>query len=140
MSVLNCIDAIEQAVDAGEKPNVVKSRILAARDQVNALERDYTKLQVDYDKLVKVDAEQKTIIEDLKAQIAKLQAVDDPSATDLCPYCRRRKGKLVDIKPHKMLGDAGLKIEYYRCTNCNKEYDREQGPSGPQFFGPSCRA
>jgi uncharacterized protein with PIN domain len=70
----------------------------------------------------------------------KVQPVDDPSATDLCPYCKRRKGKLVEIRPDKTFGELGVKVEYYKCTNCGKEYDREQGSGGPQFMGPVGRA
>jgi hypothetical protein len=59
----------------------------------------------------------------LRSQLQDFQPVQQPG--DLCPYCRRPTGELKDIKPHMYLGPAGVKVHYYKCSNCGKEYDRQ---------------
>ncbi len=44
---------------------------------------------------------------------------------DVCPYCHKPAGNLLDIQPDKTLGDVGLKRGFYECNNCHKKYDRE---------------
>jgi predicted Zn-ribbon and HTH transcriptional regulator len=46
---------------------------------------------------------------------------------DSCPYCQQPKGKLLDIQPHHIFGETGVKVYYYQCENCGKKYDKEQG-------------
>jgi DNA-directed RNA polymerase subunit RPC12/RpoP len=64
---------------------------------------------------------------DLKAKLQKIES-DKTVHGDSCPYCQQPKGKLLDIRPAKVLGDLGLKIRYYKCENCDREYDKEQIP------------
>lgn len=43
---------------------------------------------------------------------------------DHCPFCKIQQGKLLKLKPHEVFGDIGIKIAYYRCEACGREYDR----------------
>lgn len=60
----------------------------------------------------------------LKTQIAKIEEQNDPEG-DPCPYCRQPKGRLMDIKTDPVFGDVGLKVGFYDCTGCGKQYDKE---------------
>src|SRR5689334_10555258 len=73
MSLAVMIDAIETAVISKENLGIIKGRIVAAREQAVAMERDYTDLQVKYDKLVETNSNQ-------QAEIAHLKAIVAPSA------------------------------------------------------------
>lgn len=59
----------------------------------------------------------------LRSQLDNFQPVQQPG--DLCPYCRRPTGQLEDIKPHRYLGPAGLKVGYYKCSSCGKKYEKD---------------
>ena len=59
----------------------------------------------------------------LRAQLDDFQPVAKPA--DMCPYCRRPTGQLEDIKPHRYLGPAGLKVGYYKCSSCQKTYEKD---------------
>jgi hypothetical protein len=47
---------------------------------------------------------------------------------ELCPFCNQPANNLLEIKPHEIFGDAGLKIGVYKCNNCNKIFEREIDP------------
>jgi transposase-like protein len=57
----------------------------------------------------------------------RIKSIEDKmsSTGELCPYCKQPSLKLLEIKPHEMLGDVGLKVGYYKCDNCKKDYERE---------------
>ena len=60
---------------------------------------------------------------------AKLKKIENNKTVygDVCPYCQQPKGKLLDIRPADgAFGNIGLKIRYYKCEECGKEYDKEQ--------------
>jgi len=44
---------------------------------------------------------------------------------DVCPYCRKPTGNLIEIKPDRLMGDLGVNIEYYQCGNCGKHYEKK---------------
>jgi DNA-directed RNA polymerase subunit M/transcription elongation factor TFIIS len=58
----------------------------------------------------------------------KLQKIERDKAVqgDTCPYCKQPKGKLLRILPDKTFGDLGMKVEYYKCEDCGKEYDKQR--------------
>lgn len=45
---------------------------------------------------------------------------------DVCPYCQQSTGKVIDIKPHPVVWEAGIKVHYYECQGCGKKYDRQK--------------
>jgi TRAP-type mannitol/chloroaromatic compound transport system substrate-binding protein len=65
--------------------------------------------------------------------IAKLQAAQRTAVSevpgDICPYCRRQTGQLVEIKdsPNPHYAFMGIKQRYFKCSNpsCGKNYDKE---------------
>jgi uncharacterized protein with PIN domain len=61
---------------------------------------------------------------------AKFQQIQEDQAIqgDICPYCRHPKGELLKLLPHEIFGEVGVKVGFYKCTNCGKEYDKEQKP------------
>jgi len=71
---------------------------------------------------------------DLKAKVVDLeldlQNIQTNQAVhgDVCPYCRHPEGQLLRLVPHEIFGDMGLKIGYYKCAQCGKEYDRQDRP------------
>jgi uncharacterized protein with PIN domain len=63
----------------------------------------------------------------LHTQIQQMQA-DQAIQGDICPYCRRPKGELLKLVPHEIFGEVGIKVGFYKCANCGKEYDKEYRP------------
>ncbi len=133
MSLLAMIDEIDTLITNSAAPAIVKPKLYTLREQTQALEREATQLQIRNDELQRLYADAEKTIADLKAQIAKIESPNDPSATDQCPYCKRHKGKLIDTKPSKHFGEFGEKVLYFCCTNpeCGKEYDRTESPPPP---------
>jgi uncharacterized protein with PIN domain len=140
MSLLKMIDEIDTLITNSASIATIKPKLHTLREQTQALDVEVSRVKIKYDELQaryeKAVADWQKQEFDLKQQVAKLQVVDDESATDLCPYCKRRKGKLIDIKPHSVFGNMGVKVEYYRCTNCGKDYDQEKLPPGQIFRRP----
>lgn len=56
------------------------------------------------------------------------QKLNEQRGGEVCPFCRRPAGNLLKIEPHQLFGDVGVKTGYYKCRNCQKEYDREIQP------------
>ena len=63
----------------------------------------------------------------LRTQIQQMQK-DQAIQGDTCPYCRHPKGKLLKLVPHEIFGEVGIKVGFYKCANCGKEYDKEHKP------------
>ena len=59
---------------------------------------------------------------------AHLQKIENGKTIhkDICPFCQQPNGQLKDIRPHKIFGDHGVKVFYYKCDGCGREYDKEQ--------------
>lgn len=58
----------------------------------------------------------------------KLYEIEKENQGEKCPYCKRSTGELVEIKPHSMLGDIGVKIYHYKCGSCEREFDVQSKP------------
>jgi len=80
-----------------------------------------------------IDQERKMAIlekenEELRIRIQKLEEAKEVQG-DLCPYCRKAKGELLKLETDPVFGPMGVKMGYYKCSNCAKEYDRQINPN-----------
>lgn len=99
------------------------------RRSVELLEREVTALKTD-NAILKTKLQQaETDRDNYKNQIEGL-AKEQPG--DECPFCHRKTGELMEIKPNPNLHFAmmGFKQRYYHCTNlnCGKNYDKTAAP------------
>ena len=99
---------------------VLRERLVDQEKKMSVLETENAILKAE-------NAILKAENKDLKARLQKIQA-DQAIQGDSCPYCRQPKGQLLRLIPHGTFGDMGLKIGYYKCEHCDKEYDREHKP------------
>ena len=97
---------------------VLRERLVDKESYIAALESENAVLKAENTALKAKNPE-------FKAKFQKIES-DKTVHKDICPYCRQPKGKLLDIRPDKQFGVLGLKIQYYKCENCGKEYDKEQ--------------
>lgn len=99
---------------------VLRERVAEQEKKMTVLEKENTILKAE-----------NTVLKAENAKlIAQLQQIHEEQTVqgDICPYCRQRKGQLLNLVPHKIFGDVGVKTGFYRCANCNKEYDKEIQP------------
>jgi chromosome segregation ATPase len=140
VNVLKMIDEIDTLVTNSASIATIKPKLATLKEHTQALDNEVSVVKIANEKLQTKIVGLETENTDLKAEVAKLQAVDDPAATDMCKYCKRRKGKVINIKKHPVFGNMGLEIHYYRCTACGQEYEREHNEGGgPQMMVPSGR-
>lgn len=109
---MNPFDAIEKFITEHGSAAILREHLELLRTQI--AERDA--LIQDQARLLKE--------RDLEIQRLKIQ-----KPPDVCPYCRRVTGELMDIKPHPYLGAAGVAVHFYRCTHCGKTYDKQVTPN-----------
>ena len=73
-------------------------------------------------------------IGDLESRLQKaesrLRQFETQQPADICPFCRRPTGEIVDLQPDDFCGEAGFKRAYYKCSNpsCAKKYDKRIDP------------
>lgn len=62
----------------------------------------------------------------------RIKSIEDKmsGSGELCPFCKQPTLRLLEIKPHKIFGDAGLKVGFYKCDNCKEEVENEMKNSG----------
>jgi hypothetical protein len=97
---------------------VYRERIADFERKMTTLETENRELKAKIIVLEAENAELKT----------KLQKINDSKTfhKDICPFCQQPNGQLKDIRPHKIFGDHGVKVFYYKCDGCGREYDKEQ--------------
>ena len=110
---------------------VLKERLTEQEKRMAATEAESATLK---NKIVALEAENATL-EDKVLQletenaVLKRQLESPPSQTfDPCPHCQQLTGILQGRKRHELLGEAGIFTHFYKCSNCNKTYDRDIGP------------
>ncbi|HEY0087820.1 MAG TPA: hypothetical protein VGB37_03195 [Candidatus Lokiarchaeia archaeon] len=69
----------------------------------------------------KIMTAQESKIKFLESQLKTFQSNNLKS----CPYCNTDTGILQDRQRHKLFGEAGVFTHIYKCSNCNKNYDRD---------------
>ena len=97
---------------------VLRERLVDKESYIAALETENVALKA---KIAVLEAENA----DFRAKFQKIEG-NKTAHGDICPYCQQPKGKLLDIRPDEHFGIMGVKIQYYKCENCGKEYDKEQ--------------
>ena len=102
---------------------VLRERLIDQEKKMAALEAENVELKAE-------NAVLKAENVNLRLQ---LQHIQEKKAVqgDPCPYCQQNKGKLVDIVPHPVFGDVGVKIGNYECSGCGKKYEKERDPKEP---------
>ena len=93
----------ERLVDQEKKMAVLESENMILKSENKVLKSENTNLRV------------------------KLQQIQEKQAVqgDICPYCHQSQGQLMGLTPHKIFGDIGVKVGFYNCTNCGKQYDKD---------------
>ena len=125
MSLVHMIDNLEKILSGGANLSAIKPHLIDLRDHAEAAERKIAELQKRYDEFV--DVHEKEVAQ-LKQQLPQPKTEQPSVDLDVCPYCRLPKGQLVEIKADKTFGNLGLRVAFYKCTNCGKKYDREMKP------------
>ena len=62
-------------------------------------------------------------IADLEKRVEALENAKTPSF-DTCPSCKRPTFKLISSKPDPMMGEMGVLLRTYKCSDCNFEETR----------------
>jgi len=99
---------------------VLRERLVDKETEISVLKEENAVLKA---KMAVLEAENAK----LKTKLQQIES-DKTIHGDICPYCQQPKGKLLDIRPHSVFGIVGLKIQYYKCDECGKKYDKEQNP------------
>lgn len=63
----------------------------------------------------------------LRAEVDRLTRTQQPPATvpmEPCPYCGQRTFRVIEIRPHPVLGSVGVNERLLRCDACQKEERR----------------
>jgi hypothetical protein len=104
---MNIFDAFERLITEHGSAATLREHLALLRSQMTAKDAEIAKLNG----LLK---QKDTQIDNLKTE----------KPADMCPFCRLATGQLQDIQPHPHLGPAGLKVGFYKCSNCDKKYER----------------
>ena len=108
-------DIINLGATAGVKKDVIDlqaAKLLILTDELAAARKRATQFELDYN--------------NLKMQLERLHPIQKPA--DTCPFCRRATGDLIQLKPHDIFGDHGVKVGYYKCSSCGQKYDKQIKP------------
>ena len=57
----------------------------------------------------------------------RIKSVEDKikGSGELCPFCKQPTLELLEIIPDKMFGDLGVNVHKFKCSSCNKEYEKK---------------
>jgi protein-arginine kinase activator protein McsA len=121
-------DSIEKWISEHGSAAILRDHVALLKSQMSAKDVETTKLNL---LLKQKDAEidkLNILLKQKHIQTNNFQNIERDKTVqgDICPYCQQPKGKLLDIRPDKHFGIMGVKIRYYKCENCGKEYDKEQ--------------
>ena len=107
-------DSIEKLITEHGSATIQRTHITLLKELMSQKDTKIKELEV----LLEKSHSQR---DDYKQQVDRFT---DEQPPDRCPFCRRLTGELTDLKPHRYLKEAGVKIGYYKCSNCGKEYDK----------------
>jgi hypothetical protein len=70
----------------------------------------------------------KSLIKQLEEENAKLKNPPPKKFAKQCPYCGEHSLQLlkIDSSPDPSMAILGFRQRYYRCDNCQKDYDEEE--------------
>jgi uncharacterized protein with PIN domain len=118
-------EQLQKLITEHGSSTILRDHLALFKDQVVLLEKKSALLETENTMLKAENEKLKLENQQLKIQIQQNKEKNQVKG-DLCPYCQERTGKLIDIRPHKIFGEVGLKVGYYHCEKCGKEYDKEQ--------------
>lgn len=136
MGSITDLVALFTQLDASVRDNRTREQLLPIREMIQQVEREQFEAEkLHYKEMSDLRAHYENTINELNGQIRQLRSdlagqkrrpVAGPSVpADRCPYCRFEAGELLDMKPHRIFGEAGINIGSYKCENCGKEYEKE---------------
>lgn len=112
-----------------EKVRQLEVELMFLRNKTISLESENAVLKSENASLKKQLHDFQLQIEHYKQETKKLKngilGKDRILKLIICPYCHQPKGRLLKIEPHPTFKEVGVKIGYYECGNCKKQYDRE---------------
>lgn len=101
----------------------VKEKFLELREQQFELEQQHVKQIAD------LKAAHEAEVQELRSRLSQMEAAAT-GQHDECPFCRRRTFEVTDIKPHELMGDVGVQMYYFKCSNCSKTGEKTVTPGG----------
>jgi hypothetical protein len=116
-------DSIEKLISEHGSAAVLRDHIALLKSQMEEKDAKIKDLIFQVEHL-------KRLLKEKDAQLQNLTRQKSPA--DACPYCREPSGILNDIRPSPNPDFAflGVKQGYYKCSNCQKEYDKEMPSDG----------
>ena len=99
----------------------IKEKFLELREQQFELEQQHVK------QINELKAAHEAEVIQLKGQLKKLEE-ESVGQHEECPFCKHRSFEVIDIKPHRMMAEVGVKTYFYKCSNCQRTTERDITP------------
>jgi hypothetical protein len=117
---MNPFPYIEKFICEHGSAVILREHVALLKSQMDALKSEVTELKT----IINVKEAER---DDYKKQVD--QFLKERPA-DICPFCRRATGQLVDIKPASNLtrSRAGVEAYFFKCSSCGKDYDKAVKP------------
>src|ERR1017187_10371729 len=117
---------IMSATDTAKEVIRIASTAGFSKDVIDLMDKKLSLLTSENAELKKKVSAFEIEVRQLRRQLEDFQPVAKPA--DICPYCRRATGQLIEIKPSENphWGALGFKAAYYKCDSCGKSYDRSE--------------
>jgi hypothetical protein len=120
---MNPFTLIEKWISEHGSAATLRDHVALFKSQMDALKSEVADLKAT---LKDIEAER----DGLKKQLDRF-SIGQPA--DICPFCRRATGQLIDIKPASNLTRtrAGVEAHFFKCSNpdCGKNYDKPAKPA-----------
>lgn len=119
MTIITHLQELDNLIVESTKPPVtakLRNKLALIIEQAEAY-------QASSDKQDETLAAQAQTIERLITENQKLVAEQPKKAGGKnCPFCGHA-ASLVDMRPHPIMGEMGIKVHFFRCDSCGKEFD-----------------
>jgi hypothetical protein len=135
MGSITDIVALVTQLDASITDRKQRELFLPLKEKLTDLQRELLRVETaakeEVAKLTAAFAEEKvTLGREIAALEAELVAERKSKAGPVvpakqCPYCRHASAELLRMEPHRIFGEAGVKIGFYKCSHCGQEHDDE---------------
>lgn len=125
--ILSLFAPIERLINEHGSATILREQLALFKDQLCILKEKFSDVVSENEALKSKCAALTKENAELKDQLQMIKEQQNPNG-DPCPYCRQPGGQLVDLKPHPIFGEVGLKVGYYECAKCGKTYDKQQKP------------
>lgn len=99
----------------------IKEKFLELREEQFRLEQEHVK------QISELKSAHEGELTQLKSRLKKLEE-ESVGQNEECPFCKRRTFEVVDIQPHQMMAEVGVKTYFYKCSNCQRTTERDITP------------